>query len=78
MIDCAIGLKRCWIKIYQEHLEGQVFTLRINKSTVYLEKEQIQSVQAQGIYLIVTAGGKKNKFICQDQKQALEAVNKIF
>lgn len=78
MVDVAIGLKKSWIKIYEDRLEGQVFTLNyIGKNILYLEKEQIQSVQRQGIALIINAGGKKNTFVCQDPNRALNAVNML-
>lgn len=78
MLDVAIGLNKCWIKIYQDHLEGQAFTLSwLNKSIDYLRKEQMQSIQIQGQALIIIAGGQKKTFMCNDPNKALDAVNKI-
>lgn len=73
--DTIVGMMRCWIKIYQDHIEAQVMTLGIKKNVVHLFYNQINFVQIEGYSVNVIVEGKKIKLICKDTKYVFELIN---
>ena len=75
VIDSGIGLLRCWVKIYNDHIEAQAFTMTGTKNIVQLNYSQINSVQMQGYFLNIISGGKKIRLICEENSQAFQLIN---
>ena len=73
--DRGIRLLRCWVKIYNDHIEAQAFTMTGTKNIVQLNYSQINSVQMQGYFLNIISGGKKIRLICEENSQAFQLIN---
>lgn len=77
VVDSGIGLLRCWVKIYNDHIEAQAFTMWGTKNIVQLNYSQITSVQMQGYFLNIISGGKKIRLVCEENAQAFQLINTI-
>lgn len=73
--DILIGMKRCWTKIYSNHIEAQAVSYGFNKNIARIFYHQINAVQIQGFTIRIVAGGQKIRLICRDTNQAFELIN---
>lgn len=76
-IDTLIGMNRCWIKIYQDRVEGQTFKMGVKKEIIDCAYPQIQSVQMEKDFLILNTGGRKLKLLSHDNKRSFELINQF-
>lgn len=73
--DILIGMKRCWTKIYSNHIEAQAVSYGFNKNIARIFYHQINTVQIQGFTIRIVAGGQKIRLICRDSNHAFELIN---
>ncbi len=64
----------CWIRIYDNHIEGKAYKLG-NTKNFSLFYNQIQSVQINNEFIVLFVGGKKYKMLCKDQENAFSIIN---
>lgn len=78
-IYCCIlggGLIRCWVKIYNDHLEANTFSaLTLNNTYVNIPYHKINLVQISGAYVKIISGSDKIKFLCDNNKKVFEYIN---
>lgn len=64
----------CWIKIYEDHIEGKAY--RIGKTKAFsLFYNQIQTVQIDKDFIALFVGIRKYKMLCKDNQTAFSIIN---
>lgn len=73
--EYLIGMYRCWVKVYENHVEGQGFTIGFTKSQFYFAVSEITAVDMQYKYVVVSKGKARYLLMCRDQRELFELLN---
>lgn len=71
-----VGMNRCWVKIYKDHIEGQGYILGFNKNQFYCTFSEISEVLIQGKFIVITAGKTRHLLVCREQRAAFDLLNR--
>lgn len=73
--EYLIGMSRCWVKVYENHVEGQNFIIGFIKSQFYFTIQEITAVDMQYKFVVVSKGKARYLLLCQDQRELFELLN---
>ena len=73
-VDCAVGMSRCWMKIYEGHVEGRSYSLGWSRGAFYSPRGQIQAVEVRGGGIRMNIGGRKVTVLCRDPQEAFRVL----
>lgn len=71
----GIMLRRCWLKVYSDHVESYAGLMN---DYVHCAHKQIQSVQMFKNGIVLTTGGTKRKIMCKEPQKAFDIVNQCY
>lgn len=75
VLEFAIAMKRCWLRVYADHVEGLIFRYGFQKNQFHLPYTDVHSVQLLQNAIQIQAGGKSYKVFCQDEQKAFALLN---
>ena len=78
-ISFFLSSSKCWIKIYDDHIEGQTTGVWRRKETFSLPLERISSVTKddQLRQVIIHAAGTTFKVVCRDQRRTFQVIDQL-
>lgn len=78
-ISFFLGSSKCWIKIYDDHIEGQTVGVWRRKETFSLALERISSVTQDDRQrqVVLRADGTTFKVVCRDQRKTFQVIDQL-
>ncbi len=68
-IGGGIGMSRCEVKLYDDHVEGQAYSLIGTKNRFSFPKENVQSVEQFSGGVTIVCGGQKCRIMCERSEE---------
>lgn len=69
--------RRCWVKIYEDHIEGQAFSYGKQKNQFYCAASDIQSTILSNFNIVLQLPSTKYVLVCEDLKKANDVLQTL-